>query len=224
MVSLTGGWLRVRGVRGDQLKHTTLDIVLQISKYPHNFLYCSPSIWDLEFRTWCVFQTETDQHLGCEGWKAVSRKKAKRYELRNTCDYIVNFEAFIILLQRILLQDIGKLLYIVWKTLRNISNDYFAKDDCIIWGNIWGILSTMDSNLRCYMHLWCCFYITTCLPTPESSCSFVIGGLDDHKMFLDFRDRHSNVLMHTHLHWVPKPWRPKWKFKRQKGKTTIELR
>ena len=34
-------------------------------------------------------------------------------------------------------------------------------DNYIIWRmsgqNIWGILSTMDSNPRCYMHLWCRF-------------------------------------------------------------------
>ena len=34
----------------------------------------------------------------------------------------------IILLQRILLQDIGKLLYTVWETLRNVNNNYFTKE------------------------------------------------------------------------------------------------
>ena len=26
-----------------------------------------------------------------------------------------------------------------------------------VWDNIWGILSTMDNNPQCYMHLWCRF-------------------------------------------------------------------
>ena len=29
----------------------------------------------------------------------------------------------------------------------------------IIWDNIWVILSTMDNNPRCYMHLWCHFWL-----------------------------------------------------------------
>ena len=42
---------------------------------------------------------------------------------KRRCDFKVNIEELIILLQRIHLQDIGQLLYIVWKTLRNVSND-----------------------------------------------------------------------------------------------------
>ena len=40
----------------------------------------------------------------------------------------VDIENLIILLQRILLQEIGMYMYIVWKTLRNVSNDYFTKE------------------------------------------------------------------------------------------------
>ena len=50
------------------------------------------------------------------------------YHLYRHCDCKVNIEGLIILLQRILLQDNGQLLYIVWKTVRNVSNDYFTKE------------------------------------------------------------------------------------------------
>ena len=42
-----------------------------------------------------------------------------------------------------LLQDIGKLLYIVWKTLRNVSNDYFAKELPQIRTQLW-----FNQNIR----------------------------------------------------------------------------
>ena len=31
-----------------------------------------------------------------------------------------------------------------------------------IWDNIWDILSTMDNNPRCYMHLWCRIWTDCC--------------------------------------------------------------
>ena len=41
------------------------------------------------------------------------------------------------------MKDIGKLLYIVWKTLRNVSNDYFAKELPQIRTQLW-----FNQNIR----------------------------------------------------------------------------
>ena len=116
------------------------------SDYAH-FTF-SDTIWPLSpiFRTHNMTLAETASY-SFWAFKPVYTKAFKH------CDYKVNIEGLIILLQRILLQDIGKLLYIVWETLRNVSTDYFdqriASEHNCAWIKTYGAVfkSSNDSAI-----------------------------------------------------------------------------
>ena len=66
-----------------------------------------------------------------------------------------------------------------------------------VWDNILGILSTMDSNLRCYMHLWCRFLEHIWSLPPLSNC--VRPGWPPRGQA---KIHHAVALNTDHPHWI----------------------
>ena len=64
-----------------------------------------------------------------------------------------------------------------------------------VWDNIWGILSTSDSNPRCYMHLWCRFLLVLfskhCFETYAISSRLILKAIQ-------FSFKRQPIL----LHWI----------------------